>query len=115
MRIARTFIGNSELAEFDGIKLEDGTVVLDIEEIMSSPPTGVPAKYPKMQKEATGIAEDVANITESVNGLGQVLVALAQHDPTTPMTTADIANAAGSVDPAPPVQPEQFGSLMKSK
>ena len=62
MRIVHTFIENSQLAEFDGIELEDGTVMLDIEETMFSPPTGVPANYPKMQKDITNIAQDLARL-----------------------------------------------------
>ena len=113
MRLVREFFENEKLATFGGAELEDGTVVTNIDDIKFEPIAGVPADFPKLEKEINGIAADLSEVKEAVIRVGKVVEALAQHDPTTAMTTDEVAAAAGGVDPAPDVQDGQFGSPVK--
>ena len=113
MRLVREFIENENLATFGGVELEDGTVVNNIDDINFEPIAGVPADFPRLEKEINGIATDLSEVKEAVLRVGKVVEALAQHDPTTAMTMDEVAAAAGDVNPAPDVQEEQFGSPVK--
>ena len=113
MRLVREFFENEKLATFGGAELEDGTVVTNIDDINFEPIAGVPADFPKLEREINGIAADLSEVKEAVLRVGKVVEALAQHDPTTAMTTDEVAAAAGDVEPAPDVQDGQFGSPVK--
>ena len=113
MRLVREFFENEKLATFRGAELEDGTVVTNIDDINFEPIAGVPADFPKLEREINGIAADLSEVKEAVLRVGKVVEALAQHDPTTAMTTDEVAAAAGDVEPAPDVQDGQFGSPVK--
>ena len=113
MRLVRNFFENENLATFGGAELEDGTVVNNIDDINFEPIAGVPADFPRLEREMNGIAADLSEVKEAVLRVGKVVEALAQHDPSTAMTMDDIAAAAGDVDPDPDVQEGQFGSPVK--
>ena len=115
MRLVREFFENENLATFRGAELEDGTVVNNIDDINFEPIAGVPADFPRLEKEINGIATDLLEVKEAVLRVGKVVEALAQHDPTTAMTMDEVAAAAGDVDPAPDVQEGQFGSGVEVK
>jgi hypothetical protein len=109
MRLVRDFFEKEDLATFGGVELEDGAPVNNIDEIIFAPIAGVPADFPKLEKDVKSIAEGLAEIKEAVLRCGKIVEALAQHDPSTAMTMEDIAAAAGDVDPVPDVQEGQFG------
>ena len=115
MRLVQDFIEKEDLATFEGAELEDGAPVNNINEIIFAPIAGLPADFPKLEKDVKSIAEEMAEIKDAVLRVGKVVEALAQHDPTTPMTEVEIAAAAGEVDPVPDVQDGQFGSPVKTE
>ena len=115
MHLVQDFIEKEDLATFEGAELEDGAPVNNINEIIFTPIAGLPADFPKLEKDVKSIAEEMAEIKDAVLHVGKVVEALAQHDPKTPMTEVEIAAAAGEVDPVPDVQEGQFGSPVKSE
>ena len=83
MRLVQDFIEKEDLATFEGAELEDGAPVNNINEIIFAPIAGLPADFPKLEKDVKSIAEEMAEIKDAVLRVGKVAEALVQHDPTT--------------------------------
>ena len=115
IRLVREFIEKEGLATFGGVELEDGAAVVNIDEIIFEPIAGVPADFPKLERDLKSISNELGEVKEAVLRCGAILEAFVQHDPKTPMTEVEIAAAAGEVDPVPDVQDGQFGSPVKSE
>ena len=64
MRLVQDFIEKEDLATFGGVELEDGAPManVNIDEIIFAQIAGVPADFPKLEKDVKSIAEGMAEI-----------------------------------------------------